>query len=108
MRKFVEASQPVPILDRRSLLAFERSSMRPLDRLPCGQIVRDSCSPTCDDNTRGYVWDRGTMIDLSTHIQDNPGWTVVDAAAINDRGQFVGFGISPTGDGRAILLTRLQ
>jgi probable HAF family extracellular repeat protein len=46
-----------------------------------------------------------TMQDLNSLIAPAPGWTLVEATAINDRGQIVGFGVNPDGQGRAFLLT---
>ncbi len=47
------------------------------------------------------------MADLNTMVPDAPGWTLVAAAAINDKGQIVGFGVY-NGVGRAFLLTPAQ
>ncbi|MHC4499017.1 MAG: choice-of-anchor Q domain-containing protein, partial [Planctomycetota bacterium] len=43
-------------------------------------------------------------IDLNTLIDRASGWTLKDALAINDNGWIVGYGINPTGKGRAFLL----
>lgn len=45
------------------------------------------------------------MTDLNSLIPSNSGWTLAVANRINDNGQVVGDGSSPSGQGRAFLLT---
>ena len=53
---------------------------------------------------RAFKWQTGTMTDLNTTIASSSGWTISNAAAINDAGVIVGEGIR-YGFGRAIMLT---
>lgn len=42
---------------------------------------------------RAFLWEKGKMLDLNTLIPRGSGWELVEAAAINDRGQIVGWGL---------------
>ena len=44
-------------------------------------------------------------MDLNSLIATNSGWTLQSANAINDNGQIVGYGINPSGQMDAFLLT---
>jgi probable HAF family extracellular repeat protein len=56
-----------------------------------------------DDNGNGAP-DPGEMKDLNS-LTPGSGWTLQEARAINDGGQIVGFGLNPSGDTHAFLLT---
>jgi probable HAF family extracellular repeat protein len=59
-----------------------------------GLVVGVSLS--CDGNLlRPFLWERGSMIDLNTVIPLNSGLQLVDANAINDRGEIAGDGAPP-------------
>ena len=45
------------------------------------------------------------MIDLNSTISSQSSWTLLDATAINDQGQIVGYGANPSGQDHAFLLT---
>lgn len=62
-----------------------------------GQIVgtSDKCA---------FLWQHGAMLDLNTLIPANSGWTLVEAHAINNKGQIVGTGLLNR-DYHAFLLT---
>ena len=45
------------------------------------------------------------MQDLNSLISPSSGWTLEDAIAINDSGEIVGYGIDPSGQTEAFLLT---
>jgi probable HAF family extracellular repeat protein len=47
------------------------------------------------------------MTDLNSPIATNSGWLLKVAAAINDNGQIVGWGVNPSGEIHAFLLTPL-
>jgi probable HAF family extracellular repeat protein len=54
-----------------------------------GQVVGQSFS--CITNTgRTFLWDNGTMIDLNTFVPPGSGLQLVEAVAINDRGEIAG------------------
>jgi probable HAF family extracellular repeat protein len=59
------------------------------------------------DNTvfRAFLYDGSTMIDLNSLIDSSSGWTLKSARAINDLGQIVGYGTSPSGQQHGFLLT---
>lgn len=57
---------------------------------------------------RAFVTIAGVMTDLTSLIEPNDplvGWTLVEARAINDLGQIVGYGYDPAGIDRAFLLS---
>jgi probable HAF family extracellular repeat protein len=64
------------------------------------QIVGGTFS--CPDGThsRAFLWENGTMIDLNTLVPEGAPLKLVEAAAINDRGEIAGNGVPPgCGDG---------
>jgi probable HAF family extracellular repeat protein len=68
-------------------------------------VVGGSFIDTNDTIYHAFVWDGSTMIDLNTLMDSSgAGWTLLDARAINDRGQIVGVG-TLAGVRRAYLLT---
>lgn len=54
---------------------------------------------------RAFLWQNGVTIDLNSLIPSNSGWLLQSAGAINERGQIVGSGVSPSGNVHAFLLT---
>jgi probable HAF family extracellular repeat protein len=68
-----------------------------------GQIVANS-SVMGSNHAFVYLGD-GLMQDLNGLIDPASGWTLSNAFDINDLGQIVGEGISPSGETRAFLLT---
>lgn len=69
-----------------------------------GQVVGASTSQGYPD-TAAFIWDEANgMRDLNKMIDRGLGWTLVDATAINDEGQIVGYG-ERNGLERAFLLT---
>jgi probable HAF family extracellular repeat protein len=69
-----------------------------------GEIV--GFSLPCDGSTvRASLWRKHEpAIDLNSAIPPNSGFRLFDASSINDRGDIVGFGALPNGDGRDFLL----
>ena len=57
-----------------------------------------------EDTRRAFLFSDGTLFDLNDLMVQNPGWKLVEATGINDRGQIVGTGLFE-GNGRAFLLT---
>jgi probable HAF family extracellular repeat protein len=66
-----------------------------------GQVVGSS-QTTNNSESHGFVYSGGAMIDLNSVIP--AGWSIVDATAINDAGQILGF-CAFAGMGRVCLLT---
>jgi probable HAF family extracellular repeat protein len=63
---------------------------------------------TTNNNGHGFVYIGKQMYDLNALlINPNSGWTLVDATAINDAGQIVGYGSNPSGQYHAFLLNPL-
>ncbi len=56
-----------------------------------GQVV--GFSNTRDGQSSAFFWDNGVMSDLNTSIATDSGWRLLEASAINDSGQIVGFGL---------------
>ena len=53
-----------------------------------------------------FLWQSGTgMQDLNSLIPSNSGWTLVEATGINASGQICGWGVNPSGQSDAFLLT---
>jgi probable HAF family extracellular repeat protein len=72
-----------------------------------GQIV-GSCSNMnlMNFEQRAFLYTSdGGMEDLNSLIDPNSGWVLIDATAINGKGQIVGYGTNPQGDVRPFLLT---
>jgi probable HAF family extracellular repeat protein len=53
---------------------------------------------------RAFLWENGQMKDLNTMIPADSGWGLVEARAINKKGQIVGYGVI-NGQTHAFLLT---
>lgn len=69
-----------------------------------GQIV--GYSDTASGGTHAFLYEGGTMIDLNTLLSDqNSGWTLAMATAINDSGWIVGTAFDAQGQQRGFLLT---
>ena len=51
-----------------------------------------------------FLWENDQLINLNTRIVDSPGWNLLSAEGINERGDIVGFG-TLNGQTRAFLLT---
>ena len=58
-----------------------------------GQVVGTSW--TSSGNEHAFLYSNGTMVDLNNMIDPSSGWTLTDAAAINDNGLIVCDGINP-------------
>jgi probable HAF family extracellular repeat protein len=69
-----------------------------------GQVV--GYSTTSSGEEHAFLYSGGQMVDLNSLIPSDSGWTLVDARAINDGGQIVGWGdYGGYGILRAFLLT---
>jgi probable HAF family extracellular repeat protein len=68
-----------------------------------GQVVGPSFD--ADGNPRGFLWQNGVMSDLNTLISGGSPLFLLDAGAINNRGEIVGFGATEAGDVHAFLAT---
>ncbi len=67
-----------------------------------GQIV--GFSENDATQRRAFLWENGRMRDLNSLIPANSGWILMQATAINERGQITGYGIIGS-QSRAFLLT---
>ncbi len=56
-----------------------------------GQVVGYSNTP--DGQSSAFQWENGVMRDLNTSIAADTGWRLLEASAINERGQIAGFGL---------------
>ncbi|HXW93673.1 MAG TPA: hypothetical protein VEK33_24195 [Terriglobales bacterium] len=66
------------------------------------QVVGNS-GPSC--STSAFLWENGgPMVDLSTLVSPNPGFSSLGAIVINDRGEIGGQGVDASGFFRAVLL----
>ncbi len=61
-----------------------------------GEVVGLSIDPS--GNPRAFVWQNGVMTDLNTLVPANAPLFLLDAGAINSRGDIVGFGATSKGD----------
>jgi probable HAF family extracellular repeat protein len=69
-----------------------------------GSIVGIGGDPNTN-TTHAFLFINGKLTDLNRLIPAGSDWILRSAAAINNRGQIVGFGVSPSGYGHAFLLT---
>ena len=73
-----------------------------------GQVVGNSFAVVGNSPFQtqdAFLYSNGKMIDLNSLIDANSGWTLVDATAINDKGQIVGLGLNAQGLEKSFLLT---
>jgi probable HAF family extracellular repeat protein len=70
-----------------------------------GQVVGTSWVQKIPSPAHAFIYSDNVMTDLNTLLFSNPGWTLVEATAINDLGQIVGYGFNPDGNIQAYLLT---
>ena len=63
-----------------------------------GQIVGSK-------NSQAFLYDDGTMYNLNSLLAPGSRWNLYDATAVNNKGQIVGYGLSPAGQTDAFLLT---
>ncbi len=111
----VGASPPPGDTTVHAFLWNKSTGMRDLGTLPGdvssgGQGINDSgtvvgLSIDPSGNPRAFVWQNGVMTDLNTIIPDGFPLYLLDAVAINNRGEIVGFGATSTGDLHAFLAT---
>ena len=57
------------------------------------------------NSTRGFYSVAGVIDNLNNHIASAPGWSIIQANAINDAGVIAGVGIGPGALSHAVLLT---
>ena len=72
-----------------------------------GQVVGYSQTfANSSDGIRAVLWQNGTVLDLNTlaSVQAS-GWTLRSATQINDKGQIIGLGVSPSGFYQSYLLS---
>ena len=69
-----------------------------------GQIVGFADAPSGSPQ-HAFLYCAGMMTDLNDLIDPTSGWTLEYAAGINDNGQIVGYGISPSSQIHGFLLT---
>ncbi len=70
-----------------------------------GQIVGSSLA--ADNTQRAFITGKDGLIDLNTLINPLSGWTLLEANAINNNGQIVGYGIF-NGQGRGFILSTVS
>ena len=70
-----------------------------------GQVVGWAETSSGDD---AFLYDGGAMQDLNNLIPSNSGWALEHATSINDNGQICGYGINPSGQNVAFLLTPIN
>ena len=86
-----------------------------------GTISGDPCSDGFYLNERGqaigistdcngtvlhtFLWENGSMIDLSAQVLPGSGFAGLEPVVINDRGEIVGNGLLQNGDFHAVVLT---
>jgi probable HAF family extracellular repeat protein len=51
-----------------------------------------------------FLWDNGSLIDLSSQVLPGSGFSFVEPVVINDRGEIEGNAFLPTGDMHAVVL----
>jgi probable HAF family extracellular repeat protein len=56
-----------------------------------GQVIGASYTAS-DTNPHAFLWDSSGMSDLNRLLPDGSGWELLEATAINDNGQIVGYG----------------
>ncbi len=70
-----------------------------------GQVVGFSGQDLTDVATaHALLWEKGRMLELQTVVPPGSGWVLLQASAINDKGQIAGIGLH-NGEIRAFLLT---
>lgn len=69
-----------------------------------GQIVGFS-NPLNSPAGHAFLYDQGAMLDLNDLIDPAAGWLLVEATEINNSGQIIASGKTPTGSIRTVLLT---
>jgi probable HAF family extracellular repeat protein len=74
---------------------------------PCGLNINGQVvgTATAGSSWHAFLADGHTMIDLNNVVSNVSGWTLNRANSINDKGEIVGWGISPGGTTEAFLLT---
>jgi probable HAF family extracellular repeat protein len=76
-----------------------------------GQVVGMSCpeTPVCkpgpDVPVRAFLWQNGVMMDLNKLVVGDPKMYLLNALAMNDRGQIVGLGLTDDFELHAFLAT---
>lgn len=69
-----------------------------------GQIVGGADDANCQQ--RAFLWQSGQMWDINNLLdQSGVGWSLTYASGVNNLGQIVGYGINPSGEAEAFLLT---
>jgi probable HAF family extracellular repeat protein len=93
---------------------YENGSMQDFDTIPndyskayginnSGQIV--GASTFGGSYNRAFLYSGGVMTNLNNLVIVGSGWTLQVANAINNNGQIVGYGVNPSGQTHAFLLT---
>jgi probable HAF family extracellular repeat protein len=67
-----------------------------------GQVVGESFTGSAN---HAFLYSNGTTTDLNALINPASGWTLQSATAINDNSWIVGYGLNPSGQQDAFLLT---
>ena len=77
------------INDRGQVVGWAQTALLDADHCPIGH---------------GFLWENGQMFDLNDRLPPDSGWELLEARAINNRGQIVGHGLL-NGEQRGFLLT---
>jgi probable HAF family extracellular repeat protein len=70
-----------------------------------GHVVGQSANSSNVYGFSAFLYTNGVMTDLNNLISPSPRWNLLEASAINNLGQIVGYGINPQGSEHAFLLT---
>lgn len=111
---------PPPGVTTQTSFLYSAGTMQTLSPLPgfatdiaqginnSGQVVGYDVGPYQPIGSvphHAFLYSNGSMQDLNSLISPSSGWTLQFAEAINDGGQIVGYGINPSGQTDAFLLT---
>jgi probable HAF family extracellular repeat protein len=77
--------------DLGTLSGYDNSMAKSINN--AGQIVGDVYTSDRPDWTYPFLYQNGVMADLNSFLPADSGWTLIDAASINDSGQIAAIGV---------------
>ncbi len=104
----VGSSQPIRVSIINSMFYSIRYNAR---KLPYGYTIENMIGHpmTWDQKRIGILWENHYPFDLNTLISPDAGWRIIEASAINDRGEIVGYGYHRDGNyPKAFLLRPIE